>query len=45
MFADPESAYLQSKVWWEEQERKAEEKLKKEQERNANLGGSKVSSV
>lgn len=45
MFADPESAYLQSKAWWEEQERKEEEKQKKELERNANLGGSAVSGV
>ena len=43
MFADAESAYLQSKAWWEEQERKEEEKQKKELERNANLGRSAVS--
>lgn len=45
MFADPESAYLQSKVWWEEQERKEEEKQKKELERNASLRASAVSGV
>ena len=45
MFADPESAYLQSKAWWEEQERKEEEKQKKELERNASLRGSAVSAV
>jgi SPP1 family phage portal protein len=39
MFADSESAYLQSKAWWEEQE----EKQKKELERNANLGRDSVS--
>lgn len=43
MFADAESAYLQSKAWWEEQERKEEEKQKKELERNANLGRNSVS--
>lgn len=41
MFVDPESAYLQSKAWWEEQE----EKLKKELERNADSGTSAVSGV
>ncbi len=41
MFADAESAYLQSKAWWEEQE----EKQKKELERNASLRGSAVPSV
>ena len=45
MFADAESAYLQSKAWWEEQERKEEEKQKKELERNASLRASAVSSV
>lgn len=30
LFLDPESAYLQSKEWWEEQERKQEEKLKEQ---------------
>lgn len=43
LFIDPESAYLQSKSWWEEQERKEEEKQKKELERNANLGRNQVS--
>ena len=43
MFADAESAYLQSKAWWEEQERKEEEKQKKELERNASLGRDSVS--
>lgn len=38
MFPDPESAYLQGKAWKEEQEKKAEEKLKKEAERNADSG-------
>ena len=45
MFADPESAYLQSKTWWEEQERKAEEKAEKEFERNAGTGTDSVSAV
>ena len=45
MFADAESAYLQSKTWWEEQERKAEEKAKKEFERNAGTGTDSVSAV
>lgn len=45
MFPDAESAYLQSKAWWEEQEHKAEEKQKKELELNASAGGSKVSGV
>jgi SPP1 family phage portal protein len=45
MFPDPESAYLQSMAYYEEQERKAEEKQKKELERNASLRGSAVSSV
>lgn len=38
MFADPESAYLQSKAWEEEQR-------KKELERNANFGASAVPAV
>ena len=45
MFADPESAYLQSKIWWEEQERKQEEKIEKELERNADSGADSVSGV
>lgn len=31
LFLDPEGAYLQSKAWWEENEKKAEEALIKEQ--------------
>lgn len=34
MFADPESAYLQSKAWKEENERKAEEKAREIQSNN-----------
>lgn len=45
MFPDPESAYLQSKAWWEEQERKEQEKLEKELERNADSGRNSVSEV
>ena len=45
MFADAESAYLQSKAWWEEQERKEEEKQKKELERNGSAGRSTLPSV
>ncbi len=41
MFPDPESAYLQSKAWWEANE----EKQKMEAERNANPGTSPVSDV
>ncbi len=29
MFVDPESAYLESKAWWEEQERKEQEEMEK----------------
>lgn len=42
-FVDPESAYLMSKAYVEEQERKEEEKQKKELERNASLGRNSVS--
>ena len=45
MFADPESAYLQSRAWWEEQERKQEEKAKEELKRNAGTGTNSVSAV
>ena len=38
MFPDPESAYLQGKAWKEEQDKKTEEKLKMEAERNADSG-------
>ena len=47
MFPDPESAYLQGKAWHEEQEKKAEEKLKKqkEAERIADSGTGAMSGV
>lgn len=31
LFLDPESAYLQSKAWWEENERKAQEQMQRQQ--------------
>ncbi len=45
MFPDPESAYLQGKAWKEEQEKKAEEKMKKEAERIADSGAGAVPQV
>lgn len=45
MFIDPESAYLQSMAWREEQERKAEEQRKKELEENASLRANPMSAV
>ena len=42
MFPDPESAYLQSKAWWEENERKQEQK---EAEKLADTGDGAVSQV
>lgn len=44
LFADPESAYLQSKEWWEENERKLEEKQEAMTE-DADTGTDKVSEV
>jgi hypothetical protein len=44
LFADPESAYLQSKDWWEENERKLEEKQEAMSE-DADIGTDKVSEV
>jgi hypothetical protein len=44
MFPDPEREYLQGKAWKEEQDKKAEEKLK-EEERIADSGASAVSPV
>jgi len=32
MFLDPESAFLQSKAWWEENERKAQEMAERRQD-------------
>jgi hypothetical protein len=34
MFVDPESAYLQSKKWWEENQKKAEEATRNEVQGN-----------
>ncbi len=45
MFPDPESAYLQGKAWKEEQDKIAEEKMKKEAERIADSGAGAVSPV
>ena len=45
MFPDPESAYLQGKAWKEEQEKKAEEKMKREAERIADSGTGAVPQV
>ena len=44
-FIDPESAYLMSKTWMEEEERKLEEKQKKEQEQNEDPGASEMPGV
>ncbi len=44
MFADPEGAYLQSKDWWEENERKAEEKQEAMLE-DADSGANQMSEV
>ena len=47
MFLDPESAYLQSKKWWEEQERAARDQMPVQQAlgEDRGQGGDQVSQV